>query len=146
MYHANVNVSLMEENVIQINDNRCRCECKKRHVSEKDYIWIRAKCTCKNRKYLASIMDDSTITCDEIIDAKAKSYDEKTKTVPTNFNEKNKVDCKAQNFYVLLTFLLISITLLIAASIYCYLIKYRAKQKHLLLFHDTNNELKEIIY
>ena len=43
-------------------------------------------------------MDDSTITCDEIIDAKAKSYDEKTKTVPTNFNEKNKVDCKAQNF------------------------------------------------
>ena len=91
----------MEENVkfkIQINDNRCRCECKKRHVYEKDYIWNRAKCTCKNGKYLASIMDDSTITCGEIIDAKAKSYDEKTKTVPTNFNEKNKVDCKAQNF------------------------------------------------
>ena len=35
------------------------------------------------------------------------------------------------------------IALLIAVSIYCCLIKYRAKQKHLLLFHDTNNELKK---
>ena len=33
---------------------------------------------------------------------------------------------------------------MIAVSIYCYLIKYRAKQKHLLSFHFTNNELKEI--
>ena len=47
-----------------------------------------------------------------------------------------------QNFYILLAFLLITTTLLIAVSIYCYLIKYQAKQKHLLLFHDTNNELK----
>ena len=31
-------------------------------------------------------MDDSMITCDEIIDAEAKPYDEETKTVPTNFN------------------------------------------------------------
>ena len=36
--------------------------------------------------------------------------------------------------------------LLIAISIYCYLIKYRAKQTHLLRFHFTNNELKEIMY
>ena len=25
-------------------------------------------------------------------------------------------------------------------------IKYRAKQKHLLPFHNTNNELKEVMY
>ena len=31
-------------------------------------------------------------------------------------------------------------------SIYCYLIKYRAKQKHLLPFHITNKELKQIIH
>ena len=42
-----------------------------------------------------------------------------------------------------LHFLLITIALLIAVSIYCCLIKYRAKQKHLLPFHDTNNELKK---
>ena len=35
---------------------------------------------------------------------------------------------------------------IIAVSIYCYLIKYRAKQKHLLPFNDTNNELKEVLY
>ena len=66
----------------------------------------------------------------------ANSNDEETKTILTNFNEK-KVTYKAQNVYILLAFLLITIALLIAASIYCYLIKYRAKQKHLSPFHDT---------
>ena len=47
---------------------------------------------------------------------------------------------------ILLAFLLITIALLIAASIYCYLIKYQAKQKHLLLFHVTINELKHVLY
>ena len=86
-------------------------------------------------------MDDSAIMCDEIIDAEAKSNDEaksnnkansnngKTKT---HFNEKKAI-CKTQNFYILLAFLSITIALLIAVSMYCYLIKYRAKQ--LLLFH-----------
>ena len=50
-----------------------------------------------------------------------------------------------QNFCVLLAFLLFTVALLIAISIYCYLMKYQAKQKHLLPFHD-NNELKQIIY
>ena len=55
------------------------------------------------------------IICDEIIN-----------TEETNFNEKN-ITCKTQNFYIVLTFLLITITLLIAVSIYCYLMQYRAK-------------------
>ena len=70
--------------------------------------------SCKNGKYLASIIDDSIVTWDEII--------EEIKAVPTNFNEKN-ITCKMQNFYILLAFLLITIALLIAVSIYCYLIK-----------------------
>ena len=78
-------------------------------------------------------MDDSVIFCDEVI----KSYDEEIKTMPTNFNEKN-IACKTQNFYILLSFLLITIALLITVRIYCYPIKYRSKQKHLLPFHDTN--------
>ena len=48
--------------------------------------------------------------------------------------------------YILLAFLLITMVLLIAVSIYCYLIRYRAKQKHLLPFNFTNNKLKEIIH
>ena len=62
--------------------------------------------------------------CDEII--------EETKTFTRTFNEK-KATCKTQTFYTLLEFLLIAI----AVSIYCYLIKYRAKQKYLLPFHIT---------
>ena len=85
--------------------------------------------------------------CDEIIDMQAKSNDKEPKTVPTNYNEKN-ITCKTQNFYILLTFLLITIVLLIAVSIYRYLIKYQAKQKqkHLLTFQVTNNKLKQVLY
>ena len=60
----------------------------------------------------------------------------KKKAVTTNFNEK-KATCKTQNFFILLA--LIAITLLIAVSIYCYVIKYRVKQKYLLPFHVTND-------
>ena len=66
------------------NNDKSRCECKKRHVCEKDHIWNPATCSCEIGKYLASIMVDSVITCDEIIE----SYNEETKTIPTNFNEK----------------------------------------------------------
>ena len=78
-------------------------------------------------------MDDSAIMYDEIIE----------ETVPMNLNE-NKANCKTQNFYILLEFLLTTIALLIAVSIYCYLIKYRGKQKDLLPFHFINNKLKNI--
>ena len=81
------------------NNDKYRCECKKHHICEKDYVWNPAKCNCENGKYLASIKDDSVITCDEVI----KSYDEKIKTIPTNFDEKN-ITCKTQSFYILLTF------------------------------------------
>ena len=63
------------------------------------------------------------IMCDEVIE----SYGKETKPIPTNFNEKKAI-CKMQNFYVLLAFLLLTIALLIAVSIYCYLTKYRAKK------------------
>ena len=99
-------------------------------MCEKRYVWDPSTCISENGQYLAHIMDDSVITCDEVID----SYDEEIKTIPINFNEKN---CKTQSSYILLTFLLITITLLIAVSIYCYLIKYQPKQRHFLPFHDT---------
>ena len=126
------------------NNDKCWFKCKKYHIWEKDCICNPATCTCENRKYLTSIMDDSVITCDEVIesydeDAEAKSYD-KTKTITTNFDEK-KVTWKSQNFYILLALLLTTIVLLIVVSIYFYLIKYRTKQKYILSFRDTNSEL-----
>ena len=70
------------------NNDKCQCECKKHHIREKDYIWNLSICSCENGKYLASITDNSVITCDEIIDADAKSNDKETKSIPINFNEK----------------------------------------------------------
>ena len=59
-------------------------ECKQSH--KRDYVWNPATCNCESRKYLACTMDDSAITCDEIIE----SYDEET-----NIIEK-KATCKMQ--------------------------------------------------
>ena len=67
------------------NYDKFRCKFENHLICEKDYISNAAKCSCKNSKYLASITDDTVITCDEII--------EETKTVPTSFNE-TKVPCK----------------------------------------------------
>ena len=82
-------------------------------------------------------MDESAIKCNEIIE----SYDVESKTISINFNEK-KATCKTQKFYILQVFLIITIAFLIAVSIYCYLIKYQAKRKHLLPFNFKNSELK----
>ena len=103
------------------------------------YTWNSTTCNCENGKqndkYLESIIGDSEITCDEIIRTK--------KTFTINL-AKNKMTCKAKNFYILLTFSLISISLLIFGSIYWYLIIYRPKQEHRLPYYDTSNKLKEI--
>ena len=64
-------------------------------------------------------MDDSVITCDEIIE----SYDKETKIIPTNFNGK-KATYKTKTLYILLTFLLITIALLIAVNNYCCMVKH----------------------
>ena len=72
------------------NKDKCRCQHKTRHVREKDYIWNPATSGCENGKYLASIMDDSAITCDEVIE----SYVEEI-----NFNG-NKAIFKMQNLYL----------------------------------------------
>ena len=50
------------------NNNKCQFECKKRPVYEKYYIWNPATYSFENERYLASIIDDSVIMCDEIIE------------------------------------------------------------------------------
>ena len=64
------------------------------------------------KKKLASIMDNSVVICDDVIESCEGKKD---------FNEK-KTTCKTQNLYILLAFLSIAIALLITVSIYCYLI------------------------
>ena len=65
----------------------------------------------------------TVIACDEVIE-------EETKAFTTNINEKNVI-CNTKKIHIFLAFLLITVVLLIAVSIYYYLMKYKAKQKHL---------------
>ena len=79
MYHLNLNVNVMFENVIQIkngimiNDD---ASVKNIKYMKKDYLWNPVTCSCENGHYLLSNIDGSVITCDEITDAK------ETKTIP----------------------------------------------------------------
>ena len=77
------------------NNDKCQCVCKKRHVCEKDYIWNPAPCICENEKFLGSLVDDSAIMCDEIIE----SYNEETKTI-SNTKLCNYVIRKTSIFYL----------------------------------------------
>ena len=82
----------MKQNLVQINGRimiNVNVGVKKHHICEKKYVWNPSTCICENGKYLTSVMDDSVIMCDEVIE----SYDEEIKTIPTNFNEKN-ITCK----------------------------------------------------
>ena len=57
------------------------------------------------------IANDLVIICDTIIDT--------SESVPVDFIEK-KATCKMENFYILLVFLLITISLLIIVSVYYF--------------------------
>ena len=117
----NVNVNLMKENVIRIKSEimiNLDVSVKNHHVCEKYYIGL-----------------SMIIMYNEITEL-AKTVP--TKTLPTKST--------STNIHILLAFLLITILLLIVFNIYCYLVKYQAKQKHLLPYHVTNNTLKEVLY
>ena len=109
------NITGINESKILTKHTSCECKCKfdkrecnsnqwwnwnsinvdvsvkKHHICEKDQIWNPSTCICENEKYLASIMDDSVIMCDEVIE----------ETVPANFNEK-KATCKTKNLVTII--------------------------------------------
>ena len=70
---------------------------------QKNYIWNPATYSCENGKYVASIIDDSVVICDETI--------EETKTVWSKRKSIKPVitKCTSTNFYILLALLLITI-------------------------------------
>ena len=100
-------------------------------ITEKNESEMLCKCKFHGRKHHVCEKDYiwNPAACDEIIDA------EETKIIPKN------IICETKIFYVLLTLLLITIALLIAFSIYFCLIKYKAKQKHLLLYYVKDDKL-----
>ena len=96
MYHPSLNVNLMEENVIQINGGiTVNVDVSIKNVMSMEKV-IFGK--IENGKYLANIMYESVITCNEVIE----SFDQKAKTISTNFNEKRAATCVILNFYILI--------------------------------------------
>ena len=92
---------------------------KKLHICEKDYI-----------------CNPATFT-----DYVWWNYWGRNKNRNDPFLMKNNAIGKTKSSCILFAFLLIAIALLIAVSIYCYLIKYQANQKHLLPYYVTNKKL-----
>ena len=60
----------MEENVIQINGQIIvNVDVSVKNIMcEKDYIWNPTSCSCENGQYLANTIDDSVMSCDDIIE------------------------------------------------------------------------------
>ena len=116
------------ENVIQIKSEitrhvRVSMKIRKKIcVCEKDQIWNLAKCRCENGKYLGRLL-----TVSDYVWWNCR----RNTNSCNNLNRKNAI-CKTKNFYIVFAFLLITIALLVAVSIYPSMIKYETKEKHLL--------------
>ena len=84
----------MVKNVIQVKSGITISECKtpSKHVCENIIFGIQV-----NGKHLESIINDSVIKCDEIVEALRS---ESTKIMPMNFNDK-KATRKISNLYIL---------------------------------------------
>ena len=69
MYHANVNVNLMEENVIQIKSGiTMNVNMSVKNIYVRNIIFGILLHVIKKMENLASIIDDSVSTYDEIMD------------------------------------------------------------------------------
>ena len=130
----------MVENIIQIKmeikvNVDVNAKIRENIMCAKEIIFgIAVHVFSKKGNCLGYISGDSVIRCNEIMKT-TKTF--RTKTIPINFNL-TKLTFKTENSYILVTFLLITISLLIIVtislsiivSIYCYIIKHQSKQKH----------------
>ena len=101
-------------------------------------------CTCENDKYYLRFSDSIWWNYRTNKNRFNKNCSNKKYFKKKHFNKNCSNKKYFNNYHNLLTFLLITMALLIAVSIYCYLIKHLSKQKHLIPCHGTSNKLKEI--
>ena len=94
-------------------------------MCKEDYGWNPTTCICENGKYPGSIINNSVIRCDEIINAVGNV----STTMSTNFYKK-KVRYN-MDLYILHTVLLVIILLLIIALNCYHYKKHIFKQKNI---------------
>ena len=65
--YASVNTNLMVENVTQIKSGITINASVSVKIREKNCIWDSATCSFEYGKYVGSIIDNSVVTCDEVM-------------------------------------------------------------------------------
>ena len=127
-----------------MENDKCRCECKnpKEHqVRKKDYIWNLATSSCQNGECLASSIDDSVTTSEQIVnaaDSVSTSVTNIRNTISRNVTSTmsiNSDDKKASykiRCYIFHAVLLLIILLLIIAIICYHYAKHKSKLKNVL--------------
>ena len=94
-------------------------------VCKKDYSWNPSIFICENNKYLKSIVNDSVIVCDEIINVTGSVSTNGLSAlskISDNKNVRYKMSC-----YILHTFLLVTILLFIITIVCHHCAKHRSK-------------------
>ena len=115
----------------------CQCECKIYNKCDKDHSLNPSTCICENNNYFKSVADTSVTKCNKIVIVIKNLSTKKTNSITANVTTTALINChsiKVRDCYILHAVLLIAITLLIAVSVCCYLIKYRAR--NLLPFYN----------
>ena len=88
-------------------------------MCKKDYIGNPPTCTSENTKYSGSIIDDSVITRDEVLE-ETKTISIKSTLIKSAPIKTISAKSNQKNLYILLEFLLIFKVLLAAVIIYFY--------------------------
>ena len=108
---------------------------------EKHHICNPVTSSCKSVKYLVSVIDDSVIMCHGILE---KIKTTLTKTVPAKAVATKTVSTNRFN-YILLTFLLINIALLIDVSIYLYQVRKSKTKPYIAILHHKGHTKRSFI-
>ena len=100
-----------------------------------DFCWNPSTCICENSKYLKSLVHDSVIVCDEIRSATDSTWTNVTNAVATNFtstisinSDEKKVGYK-MDYYILHTFLLVTISLFLLLLVFAMIMQNIGQNK-----------------
>ena len=151
IYHANENISLIVENLTRIKTGITINDGVSAKIKKQSWVWKRlylasfymymwersifSKCYWEFRSY---------VWYNYWINNNKSNENCSNRKYGNKFQQK-KADCKMKNFYILLAFLLITISLLVIVSIYFFFIKNWSKQKSWLPSHYTSFKKKLIL-
>ena len=123
-----VNANSIVQHVIQIKNEikiNANASLKKHHTSKKDYSWSPSTFICDKSKYLNSIVDNSLIMFDKIINVTDSASTNVTNTISINVtvtvlinSDNKKVRYEKDCFIYIISSIVMSLLLLLVAIPY----------------------------